>query len=121
MTVSGRDREPSPEARRLAAELDHTRVAELLTRRRMLLTLLAEDEAELRTRGVELDAVSIFRPVEYRADHRVSVSEAARALKKSKRTVQRWAQASGCGWISSTGQWVVDLPALQEWRGAPAT
>lgn len=120
MTAQGRDREPAPQARGLAAELDHLRVAELLTRRRMLLTLLAEDEAELRTRGVELDAVSIFRPVEYRADHRVSVSEAARALGVSKRTVQRWADDSGCGWRSPTGRWMVDLPAMREWRGGPA-
>ncbi|MCJ2051258.1 hypothetical protein [Methylobacterium sp. J-070] len=114
------DREPTPPARGLAVERDHSRVAELLTRRRMLLTLLAEDEGELRTRGVELDAVSIFRPVEHRGDHRVSIAEAAQALSVSKRTAQRWAEDSGCGWKSPTGRWVVDLPALREWRGSPA-
>lgn len=120
MTAPIRDREPAPQARGLAAELDHSRVAELLTRRRTLLALLAEDEGELRTRGVELDAVSIFRPVEHRADHRVSIAEAAKALGASKRTVQRWAEDSGCGWKSPTGRWVVDLPAMRQWKGSPA-
>lgn len=118
MTAPIRDRELAPEARGLAAELDHSRVAELLTRRRMLLTLLAEDEAELRARGVELDAVTTVKASEPRGDHRVGIAVAAKALGKSKRTIQRWAQASGCGWLSQTGRWIVDLPALREWIGS---
>ncbi|AWN36525.1 hypothetical protein [Methylobacterium radiodurans] len=119
------ERPPAPQARGRAAavearaEADHARVANLLMRRQTIIEMLTETEAELRRRGVEVDAIRAPLGLTPQADHRVSASEAARIMRVTKKTIHRWAAASGCGWVSTTGRMMVDLPALQEWRASP--
>ena len=110
-------------AARLATEAELAHVArqvEALRRLQLLSTLRDEALAELRRLdlGPMLDSGPIMRPTTPTSDpcRYVCRARAAQDLAVSKRTITRWAAASGCYRRSPTGALLVDLPAMRAWR-----